>query len=186
MLAAAVAAVVEPPQLGALVLRVPLAELVAERVHPLLGPGLLLVAAGPAEHGVEAVLGDGVEQGPGLQAVARRVRARVLDDPPGVDRLLDRGHHQLGVELGHPAVAELEHLGEVVAGVHVHDREGQAGGPEGLLGQPEHDDRVLAPREQQDGTLELGHHLPHDVDATAPRGPRDGTAGTARPPHVPP
>jgi hypothetical protein len=71
VLAGAVAAVVEVPQLGPLVLRVPLAELVAEAEHPLLGPGLLLVAAGAAEGGVEAVLLDGVEQGGGLQAVAR-------------------------------------------------------------------------------------------------------------------
>ena len=88
----------------------------------------------------------------------------VLDHPAAVDRLLDRGHHQLGVELGHTAVPELEDLGEVVAGVDVHDREGQAGRPEGLLGQPEHHDRVLAPREQQHRALELGHHLTHDVD----------------------
>src|SRR5205085_1217665 len=47
------AAVVEVPQLGPLVLRVPLVEAVAERVDALLGPRLLLVAAGPAERGVE-------------------------------------------------------------------------------------------------------------------------------------
>src|SRR5690606_5764824 len=45
--------VVEVPQLGALVLRVPLAEVVAEGEDPLLGPGLLLVAPGAAEDGVE-------------------------------------------------------------------------------------------------------------------------------------
>ena len=70
VLALAVPAVVEAPQLGPLVLRVPLAELVAEREDPLLGPGLLLVAAGAAEHGVEPVLLDGVEQRRGLEAVA--------------------------------------------------------------------------------------------------------------------
>ena len=70
VLAAVVAGVVDPPQLGPLVLRVPLAELVAVRHDALLGPGPLLVAAGAAEHGVEAVLGDGVEQRDGLQRVA--------------------------------------------------------------------------------------------------------------------
>jgi hypothetical protein len=60
VLALAVPAVVEAPQLGALVLGVPLAEVVAEAEHPLLGPGLLLVAAGAAERGVEAVLLDAV------------------------------------------------------------------------------------------------------------------------------
>src|SRR3954447_5140804 len=58
VLALAVPAVVEVPQLGALVARVPLAELVAEAEDPLLGPGLLLVAPGPAEDGAELVLAD--------------------------------------------------------------------------------------------------------------------------------
>jgi len=51
-----------------------------------------------------------------------------------------------------------------VTGVDMHDRERQAGRPEGLLGQPKHHDRVLPAREEQHGPLELGHHLPHDVD----------------------
>ena len=105
MLAAVVAAVVQVPQLGALVLRVPLTELVAEGEDPLLGPGLLLVAAGATEGGVEAVLLDGVEQRRGLQLVAAGAWAGLLDDPPGVDRLLHRGHDQADAELGHPTVA---------------------------------------------------------------------------------
>src|SRR5919198_1346648 len=48
VLAAADAAVVEVPQLGALVARVPLPEVVAEGEDPLLGPRALLVAAGAA------------------------------------------------------------------------------------------------------------------------------------------
>ena len=49
------AAVVEVPDLGPLVLGIPLAELVAEREHALLGAGLLLVAPAAAEQRVEAV-----------------------------------------------------------------------------------------------------------------------------------
>ena len=81
VLTLAVPAVVEVPQLGPLVLRVPLPEVVAERVHPLLGPGLLLVAPTTAEHGVEAVLGDRVEQRDGLEPVAARPGPRLLDRP---------------------------------------------------------------------------------------------------------
>ena len=44
MLALAVPAVVEAPQLGALVLRVPLAELVTERDDSLLGASFLLIS----------------------------------------------------------------------------------------------------------------------------------------------
>ena len=49
------------------------------------------------------------------------------------------------------AVAELDHLREVVAGVDVHDREREARGPERLLGQSQQDDRILAAGEQQTG-----------------------------------
>ena len=162
MLAAADAAVVEVPQLGALVLGVPLAEVVAEGEDPLLGPGALLVAARAAEGRVEAVLLDGVEQRHGLQPVARGARAGLLDRLAGVDRVLHVGDDQARAELLHAPVAELERLREVVAGVHVHEREREAARPEGLLGQAQQDDRVLAAREQQDRALELGGDLAHD------------------------
>src|SRR4029077_11467983 len=66
------AAVVQVPQLGSLRLGVPLTELVAEAEYPLLGAGLLLVATGPTERGVEFVLPDGAQQREGLHRVARR------------------------------------------------------------------------------------------------------------------
>ena len=164
MLALADPAVVERPQLGALALGVPLAEVVAEREHALLGAGALLVATGAAEGGVEAVLLDRVEQRGRLQPVARRPRAGLLDHPPGVDRVLDAGHDQPLAELGDQPVAELDHLGEVVPGVDVHDREREPPRAEGLLGQAQQDDRVLAAAEQQHRPLELGGHLAEDVD----------------------
>ena len=74
------------------------------------------------------------------------------------------GHDQALAQLGHAAVAELDDLGEVVAGVDVHEREREARRAEGLLGQAQQDDRVLAAAEQQDGALQLGGHLAHDVD----------------------
>ena len=67
-------------------------------------------------------------------------------------------------ELGDPAVPVVEDLGEVVAGVDVHQREGDAGGPEGLLGDLQHHRGVLAAGEEQHGVLELGRDLTEDVD----------------------
>ena len=67
------AAVVERPQLRALRPRLPLPELVTQREDALLGTRLFLVAPSAAEDGIELVLGDGIEQRDGLQAVARRV-----------------------------------------------------------------------------------------------------------------
>src|SRR4051794_11204830 len=164
VLALADAPVVDAPQLGPLAARVPLAEVVAEAEDPLLRAGALLVAARPTERGVEAVLLDRVEQRRRLQAVARRARAGLLDHAPAVDRLLHRGDDQALAELGDAAVAEPEHLGEVVAGVHVHERERERRRAERLLGQAQQDDRVLAAAEEQHGLGQLGRDLAHDVD----------------------
>src|SRR5699024_12322852 len=54
---------------------VPLAELVTQGDHALLGAGLLLVAAAAAEDRVEAALDDGVQQRLRLQLVAGAVGA---------------------------------------------------------------------------------------------------------------
>ena len=161
MLALAQAAVVEVPDLGALGARVPLAELVAEGQDALLRPRALLVAARAPEGGVEAVLLDRLEQHRGLEAVARRA---LLPDAARVDRLLHRRDDQPLVERLDQAVAELDHLGEVVAGVDVEDRERQRAGPERLLGEAQQDERVLAAGEHQHGPLELRRDLAHDVD----------------------
>ena len=63
---------------------------------------------------------DRLEQYRGLEAVARRA---LFLDAPRVDRLLHRGDDQLLVDRLDQAVAEIDHLGEVVAGVDVEDRE---------------------------------------------------------------
>src|SRR5690606_27689243 len=75
VLIGAVPTVVEVPQLRALPARLPLAEGVAQAEDPLLGAGPLLVAAATAEHRVEAVVPDRVQQRSGLQRVAGAVRA---------------------------------------------------------------------------------------------------------------
>src|SRR6185312_1769204 len=111
------------PHLRALALRLPLAELVAEREHALLRTRPLLVAPRTAERGVEPVLADRVEQGDRLQRVARRAWPGLLDNAALADRLLDRCDDQPLADLLDPAVAELDRLGEVVAGVDVHHRE---------------------------------------------------------------
>src|SRR3954469_4538610 len=164
VLAAPDAPVVDAPQLGALAAGVPLAEVVAEAEDPLLRARALLAGARAAERGVEAVLLDRVEQRRRLQAVARRARPGLLDHTAAVDRILHRGDDEPLAELGHAAVAVLDDLGEVVARVHVHERERERRGAERLLGQAQQDDRVLAAAEEQDRPRQLGRHLAHDVD----------------------
>src|SRR3954453_2075817 len=164
VLAAADAPVVDAPQLGALAARVPLAEGVAEGEDALSGPRALLVAPRAAERRVEAVLLDRVEQRRRLEAVARGVRPGLLDHAAAVDRLLHRGDAEPLAELGHAAVAERDDLGEVVAGVDVHEREREQRRAERLLGQAQQHDRVLAAAEQQHRLGQLGGDLAHDVD----------------------
>ena len=163
VLALAVRWVVQVPQLGSLDGGIPLAELVPEAEDPLLGPGLLLVVAGSPEHGVETLLLDGPQQGEGLQAVAAGLRTGLLDDPAGVDVVLHAAHHQANPHFGHGQISEDDHVLEVVPGVDVHDREGQRRRPERLRCHVQHDDRILATGEEQDGPLEAGRHLPEDV-----------------------
>ena len=164
MLALANARVVDVPELGPLRTRVPLPEVVAEREDALLRAGTLLVATRTADRGVEPVLFDGVEQRRCLEAVARRAWTGLLDHAAPVDRLLDRCDDQALVELGDAAVAELDHLGEVVAGVDVHDRERELARAERLLGEAEQHDRVLAAGEEEHRPLELRSELAEDVD----------------------
>ena len=94
-----------------------------------------------------------------------------LRDPPGsladatlVDGLLHRGDDQLDAELGDGAVAELDDLVEVVAGVDVHHGERDACRPEGTPCEVQQDDGVLAAGEQQDRPLALGDHLAEHGD----------------------
>ena len=94
-----------------------------------------------------------------------------LRDPPGlfahaafVDRSLHRGDDQLDAELGDGAVAELDDLVEVVAGVDVHHRERDACRPERPPCQVQQDDGVLAAGEQQHRSLALGDDLAEHGD----------------------
>src|SRR3954453_16332876 len=164
VLALADARVVEVPQLGALCARVPLAEVVAEAEDALLRARPLLVAARAAHRGVEAVRLDRIEERRRLQLVARRARSRLLLYAALVDRLLHARDDEPLAEFRDAAVAELDHLGEVVTGVDVHDGKRELRGTERLLREPQQHDRVLAAREEKHRTLSLRGDLPHDVD----------------------
>ena len=164
MLALADPPVEEAPQLRPLVLRIPLAEVVAEGEDALLGPSLLLVAPGSAERSVESVFLNSPEEGDRLQAVAAGARATLFDGPARVDVVLHGCDDQPLADLRHPPIAKLEDLGKVVTGVDVHDREGEATGPERFLSQAQQHDRVLAAAEEQHRPFEFSGHLAHDED----------------------
>ena len=66
VLTGGVPAVIEVPQLRTLPAGLPAAEGVAQADDAFLGPRAVLVAPGAAEDGIEAMLGDGVQQRDGL------------------------------------------------------------------------------------------------------------------------
>ena len=90
-----------------------------------------------------------------LRAVGDRFGVGVDDEPRA--------------DLGGVAVAELDHLAELVGRVDVQQRERDRAGIKRLLRQPQQDRRVLADRVQHHRPLELGDHLAHDVDGSRPR-----------------
>ena len=158
--------VVEVPELGPLVLRIPAVVFVPEGKHPLLGPRLLLVAAGPAEGGVEAVFVEGLPQALRLHDVGVDLAAvREGVDPLGPPLLVDMDDELEAELLGDVLVAELVHVAELPRRVDVHEREGGLGRKEGLLREAHHDGRVLADRVKHDRVFKLGGHLADDVDA---------------------
>src|SRR5439155_2647074 len=124
VLPGAMARVEQRPQLGPLLLWLPLAEAVAVAEDALLRARLLLVAPRAADQALEAMLFDGLEQGHGLVAVARFERMRQAHRA-ALDRVFEVADDEALTHFGDALVAELDDFGEVVAGVHVQQREGQ-------------------------------------------------------------
>ena len=156
--------VVDVPQLGTLVLGVPLVELVAEGEDAFLGAALFFVAAGSAKGGVELVLVEGVEQGLGLHQVGVYLRTVGEGAYAGM-----KGFHVAfdnevpAVFLGIP-VAELKHFLELPLGVDVHQGEGGTTGGKGFFGQTYHDAGVLANAIEHYGIFKLRCHFADNVN----------------------
>ncbi|RMV96151.1 hypothetical protein ALP01_05381 [Pseudomonas caricapapayae] len=158
-------AVIDVPQLGALVFRVPAMLAVAERVDTLLGPGLFFVASGTTEGSIETMFVERLFQALGLHDVG--VFGAAVGK--GVDAL----SHAIGIDVSDQIkahfldhlVTEAIHFLEFPAGIDVHDREWQFTGEECLARQVQHHGRILADRVQHHRVIELGGDLADDVDA---------------------
>ena len=158
-------AVIDVPQLGTLVLRVPAMLGVAEGIDALLGPRFLFITARATEGGIEAMLVQRLLETLGLHDVG--VLGTAMGE--GVDVLGDaiwvHVGDQVQIHLGDHLVAEAVHLLEFPARVHVHHRERQLAGVERLARQMQHHGRILADGVQHHRVVELGGHLTDDVDA---------------------
>ena len=159
------AAVEQVPELRPLPLGIPLALLVAQREDALLGARPFLVAPGAAERRVEVARFERVEQRPRLEQAAAALRADRERLRAGCDRVGVRVDDQPRADFLRVAVAELDHLPELVRRVDVQERERNRPRIERLLRQAQQHRRVLADRVQHDRPLELGDDLAHDGDA---------------------
>lgn len=157
------AGVEQGPQLGALGLRLPLAEAVTVGEDALLGTGLFLVAAGATDQGVEAELVDGFHQGDRLVHVARFAGVGQAHGA-ALHGVFHAAHDQFGAKFAGALVAEVGYLREVVPGVDHQQRVGDPAPAEGLLGAFEQHQRILAAREEKRGPLEGGSDLSQDED----------------------
>ena len=158
-------AVVEVPQLGPLGLRVPLAEVVAEGEDALLRAGALLVAAGAAEGGLEAVLLDRVEQRHRLEPVARGARAASprprgrCRSSPAPRRRSARAPSSATMRSRYSITSgKLWPVSTCITG------NGSAAGRNAFSREVQQHGRVLAAGEQQHAALELGGDLADHVD----------------------
>ena len=84
----------------------------------------------------------------------------VLGQPVGV-----RPDQEPDLGLACHTVAELDHLPELPARVHVQQRERDGPGMKGFLGEAQHHRGILADRVQHPRVLELRCDFPDDVDA---------------------
>ena len=159
------AAIVDVPELGALVLRVPLVAGIAEAEDALLRAALLLVAARAAECCVVAAFRERLLQGLGLHDVrvalcAVLERVDLVAHAFEVD-LLD----ELRADVLRELVPEGDHLLELERRVDVQERERDRRRIERLLRKSQHHAAVLADRVEHHRVLELGCDLSNDLDA---------------------
>ena len=164
MFAGVFAAVEEVPEFWALVFGIPLAEVVAVGEEALFGAGFFFVAASATEAGIVLMFLDGIEEGDGLEFVAGGVGAFFLNDPAGVDGILNKTDDECGAEEFHEFIAIDHGFLKVVAGVDVDEGERRTSRPESFFREPCHDDGILAAGEEEGGVLELGGGLTEDED----------------------
>ena len=79
-------------------------------------------------------------------------------------RIFDGTDDQALAQFGGALVAEGNDFLVIVAGVDVHQREGELARAESLFGQAQHADGVLAAGEKQHRVGTLAGHFAHDVD----------------------
>jgi len=135
------------------------------REDALLRVRFLLVTAGAADGGIEAVFVQCLPQGLGLHDVG--VNGAAVGDGRNAFGEAFRVGVDQKVEAEAPGyiIAEADHLAELPRRVDVQGREGQRRRVKSLERQMEKHGRVLADRIEEDRALELRCYLPENMDA---------------------
>src|SRR5690606_612857 len=130
-----------------------------------LGARLLLVAAGPADGGIELPLVQRLLERLGLHHVGVH-GSTVADRADALGEAVRVGPGaQLDPGFLRAAVAERDHLAELPGGVHVQQRDRRPRRMEGLEQQVQQHRAVLADRVHHDRVADAGRDLAQDVDA---------------------
>ena len=158
------ATVVNVPKLWALVLRVPLIELVTETEDAFLCPRLLFITTSSAEGCIELPFVQGIEQGFCLHQVGMHFAAMREGSHACLERLHVALYNQVPTMFFCIRVAELNHLAELPFRVDVHQWERHFAWRESLFSKAYHHAAVLADAIEHDGILEFCCHLSDDVD----------------------
>ena len=123
MLARILHAVVDIPQLRALILRIPLAELITMRENTLFRTGFFLVTTRSATCGIEFILGKSVQKRYRLELVAAGIETCLLFHLSFVDGVLHITYNEVCAKLLDQVIPVCQGLREVVPGIDMHQRE---------------------------------------------------------------
>ena len=163
-LAVAKAGVEQPPQLGALVARIPGVGGRAMREDAFLGPALLLVAPRAAKGCVEAALVERLPQGLGLHHVGVHLRAGCNRRYAPPNAVLVDVDDEVEAEPARRGVAKGDHLAKLPGRVDMQQGERRLGRMEGLHRHVKHHARVFADRIQHNRIAHLCDNLAHYVN----------------------
>ena len=138
VLALIVVAVVEVPQLGALVLWIPMAKFVAEGIHTFFGSRFFFIAASATKGSVVLALLQSVEKPLGLEKTTALGRAQIKRIRSISLSLFVAFDNEVGPDAFHEFIAEAVHLGKLIARVDVQKWKRQLAGSEGLAREAHH------------------------------------------------
>jgi hypothetical protein len=153
------------PEFGALVAGIPLAAGIAEGEDTFFGAGLFFVAASATDGGVVATSAETIQESLGFKTATAALGTPREGGGTFVQRLLIGMDDEMDAEFGRVAIAKLDHLLELIAGVYVQEGKGNLAGIESLLGEPKQDRGIFSDGVEQDGTLALGDDFAQDVNA---------------------